>query len=135
MLAAADASSHLCRKAMATQQIHQALNAIWAVVAEANRYFAAAAPWELRKSDPARMATVLYVTAEVLRQVGILVQPVDAAVRRRSCSTFWRSTPATRQFAALGPAGRLAAGKGASAGRTASSRATSSQKTRRMRPR
>jgi methionyl-tRNA synthetase len=45
------------------------------VVAEANRYFAGEAPWALAKTDPARQGTVLYVTAEVLRQVGILVLP------------------------------------------------------------
>lgn len=69
------------RTAMATQQIHQALNAIWAVVAEANRYFAGEAPWALAKTDPARQKTVLYVTAEVIRQIAILAQPVmpDAA--------------------------------------------------------
>ena len=64
------------REAMATQQIHQALNAIWAVVAEANRYFAGEAPWALAKTDPARQKTVLYVTAEVVRQIAILAQPV-----------------------------------------------------------
>ncbi len=63
------------RGAMATQQIHQALNAIWAVVAEANRYFAGEAPWALAKADPARQKTVLYVTAEVIRQIAILAQP------------------------------------------------------------
>ncbi len=69
------------RSAMATQQIHQALNAIWAVVAEANRYFAGEAPWALAKTDPERQKTVLYVTAEVIRQIAILAQPVmpDAA--------------------------------------------------------
>ena len=61
---------------MATQQIHQWLNAVWAVVAEANRYFAGEAPWALAKTDPARQKTVLYVTAEVVRQVAILAQPV-----------------------------------------------------------
>ncbi len=45
------------------------------VVADANRYFASQEPWVLRKQDPARMGTVLYVTAELLRIVGILVQP------------------------------------------------------------
>jgi methionyl-tRNA synthetase len=60
---------------MKTQQIHQALNAIFAVVAEANRYFAGEAPWALAKTDPARQKTVLYVTAEVIRQIGILTQP------------------------------------------------------------
>jgi methionyl-tRNA synthetase len=65
----------LAREAMTTQQLHQALNAIWAVVAEANRYFAGEAPWALAKTDPARQKTVLYVTAEVIRQVAILTQP------------------------------------------------------------
>ena len=52
------------------------LNAVWAVVAEANRYFAGEAPWALAKTDPARQRTVLYVTAEVVRQIAILAQPV-----------------------------------------------------------
>jgi methionyl-tRNA synthetase len=64
----------LARSAMASQQIHQALNAIWAVVAEANRYFAGEAPWALAKTDPARQGTVLYVTAEVVRKIAILAQ-------------------------------------------------------------
>ena len=45
------------------------------MVAEANRYFAGEAPWALAKTDPARQKTVLYVTAEVIRQIGILCQP------------------------------------------------------------
>ena len=79
ILAQADGMLELARSAMATQQIHQALNAIWAVVAEANRYFAGEAPWALAKTDPKKQATVLYVTAEVVRQVAILAQPVMPA--------------------------------------------------------
>ncbi len=75
ILAQADGMLALARTAMSTQQIHQALNAIWAVVAEANRYFAGEAPWALAKTDPARQKTVLYVTAEVVRQIAILAQP------------------------------------------------------------
>jgi methionyl-tRNA synthetase len=75
ILAEADAMIGHARQAMATQQIHQALNAVWAVVAEANRYFAGEAPWALAKTDPARQGTVLYVTAEVIRQIAILAQP------------------------------------------------------------
>ena len=75
ILAQADGMIALARSAMATQQIHHALNAIWAVVAEANRYFAGEAPWALAKTDPKRQGTVLYVTAEVVRQVAILAQP------------------------------------------------------------
>ena len=60
---------------MATQALHQVLNAVWSVVADANRYFAAQAPWALAKTDPKRQGTVLYVTAEVLRCVSIMAQP------------------------------------------------------------
>ncbi|MGH6784658.1 MAG: methionine--tRNA ligase, partial [Sphingomicrobium sp.] len=75
MLASADAMAGHARGQMKTQQLHQVLNAVWAVVADANRYFAGEAPWALAKTDPARQGTVLYVTAEVIRQVAILAQP------------------------------------------------------------
>jgi methionyl-tRNA synthetase len=76
ILAAADDMLMAARETMKTQQLHTMLNQIWAVVAEANRYFAGEAPWALAKTDPARQGTVLYVTAEVIRKVAILVQPV-----------------------------------------------------------
>ena len=60
---------------MGSLALHQVLGQVFGVVAEANRYFAGQEPWQLRKTDPARMATVLYVTAEVLRVIGILCQP------------------------------------------------------------
>jgi methionyl-tRNA synthetase len=75
ILAQANGMIALARNAMATQQIHHALNAVWTVVAEANRYFAGEAPWALAKTDPKRQGTVLYVTAEVVRQIAILAQP------------------------------------------------------------
>ena len=37
--------------------------------------FRSEAPWALAKTDPAKQGTVLYVTAEVIRQVAILAQP------------------------------------------------------------
>ncbi|NMN96607.1 methionine--tRNA ligase [Antrihabitans stalactiti] len=63
--------------------IHLAVEALWSVLGETNRYFSAQQPWVLRKTDPARMATVLYVTMEVLRVVAILVQPImpDSAAK------------------------------------------------------
>jgi methionyl-tRNA synthetase len=109
MLEQADGLVAKCRTAMGTQQIHLALNAIWSVVAEANRYFAAAAPWELRKTDPARMGSVLYTTAEVLRQVGLLIQPVMPGSAIRLLDLL--AVPANaRTFADLGDAGRLQTG-------------------------
>ncbi len=100
ILAEADAMLAASRTAMATQQIHQWLNVVWSVVAEANRYFAGEAPWALAKTDPARQKTVLYVTAEVVRQVAILTQPVmpDAASKLLDSLGV---APDARDFAAL----------------------------------
>ena len=63
------------RLAMGALALHQVLGLIFNVVAETNRYFAGQEPWQLRKTDPARMATVLHVTAEVLRIIAIMCQP------------------------------------------------------------
>ena len=57
------------------QRFHKALDAIWQVVTNANGYIDAQAPWGLKKTDPARMATVLYVLAETIRCLGLIVQP------------------------------------------------------------
>ncbi len=109
ILAQADGMVAQARAAMETQQIHQALGAVWAVVAEANRYFAGEAPWALAKTDPQRQRTVLYVTAEVLRQVAILAQPVMPESAARLLDSL--GVPAhLRDFAALGGATRIAAG-------------------------
>jgi len=101
ILAEADAMLAASRTAMATQQIHQWLNVVWSVVAEANRYFAGEAPWALAKTDPARQKTVLYVTAEVVRQVAILTQPVMPDASRKLLDSL--GVPEDeRDFAALG---------------------------------
>jgi methionyl-tRNA synthetase len=63
------------RQQMEGFALHAVLAEIWRVVAEANRYFAAEEPWIKRKSDPDRMASILAVTAEVLRVLGIVTQP------------------------------------------------------------
>jgi methionyl-tRNA synthetase len=101
ILAQADGMIAIAREAMNSQQIHQALNAIWAVVAEANRYFAGEAPWVLAKTDPARQKTVLYVTAEVVRQIAILAQPAMPAACEKMLDLL--CVPAgERNFARLG---------------------------------
>jgi methionyl-tRNA synthetase len=103
ILAQADGMIALARNAMATQQIHQALNAVWAVVAEANRYFAGEAPWALAKTDPARQRTVLYVTAEVVRQIAILAQPAMPEASAKLLDILGVPNEAGfRDFAALG---------------------------------
>jgi methionyl-tRNA synthetase len=109
ILAAADALLTKAREAMKTWQLHQVLNAMWAVVADANRYFAGEAPWALAKTDPARQGSVLYTTAEVLRQVAILTQPFMPQASAKLLDLL--AVPAgARDFAALGATGRIAAG-------------------------
>jgi methionyl-tRNA synthetase len=109
ILAMADGMVAASREAMATQQIHHWLNAVWAVVAEANRYFAGEAPWALAKTDPARQKTVLYVTAEVVRQIAILAQPAMPTASGLLLDSL--GIPAgERNFAMLGGARRIAPG-------------------------
>lgn len=109
MLSAADDLIAICREEMGKQMIHKALAAIIAVVSETDRYFAGQEPWALKKTDPERMGTVLYVTAEVVRQIGILLQPFMP----QSCEKLLDlvAAPADkRDFTALGEAGRLVPG-------------------------
>src|ERR1700754_922369 len=101
ILAQADGMIALARTAMSTQQIHHWLSAVWAVVAEANRYFAGEAPWALAKTDPPRQRTVLYVTAEVIRQIAILALPVMPESAAKLLDSL--GVPESeRNFAALG---------------------------------
>ncbi len=72
-----------CRPAFERQAFYEAIEAIWVVVRGANGYVDKQAPWALRKTDPARMNTVLYVLAECVRHIAILMQPFtpDAAAK------------------------------------------------------
>ncbi|MBB3382325.1 MULTISPECIES: methionine--tRNA ligase [unclassified Rhizobium] len=109
LLAQADALLASTREDMGKQLIHRALASIIAVVSETDRYFASQEPWALKKTDPARMATVLYVTADVVRQIGILLQPFMPESSGKLLDLI--AIPADkRDFAALGEAGRLVAG-------------------------
>ncbi|HAI27970.1 MAG TPA: methionine--tRNA ligase, partial [Thalassospira sp.] len=85
------------------------LEAIWSLVGDANRYVDEMAPWGLKKTDPARMETVLYVLAEVIRHVGILVQPImpDSASKILDLLVLGDEQ---RGFDALGPDNALKPG-------------------------
>jgi methionyl-tRNA synthetase len=109
ILAAADGMIGVAREHMKTQQLHQVLGAVWAVVADANRYFASEAPWGKAKTDPKRQGTILYVTAEVIRQVAILAQPFmpDSAAKFLALLNV---PVEEREFSALKPGNRLKAG-------------------------
>ncbi len=109
ILAAADAMIGVAREHMKTQQLHQVLNAVWSVVADANRYFASEQPWAKAKTDPQRQGTILYVTAEVIRQVSLMAQPFMPTASGKLLDLL--AVPAAeRDFTALEGGKRLAAG-------------------------
>lgn len=109
MLAMADAALAKAREAMKDFALHTVLADLWALIAEANRYFANNEPWRLTKTDPARRDTILYVTIEVLREVAILVQPVMPVAAGKLLDLLGVA-PEARSFAALGAEHRLVSG-------------------------
>ncbi|MGQ0527496.1 MAG: methionine--tRNA ligase [Alphaproteobacteria bacterium] len=63
------------QRAMDKFQPHRALESIWKLVYDANAYIDVQAPWSLKKTDEARMNTVLYVLCDVIRSLGLLIAP------------------------------------------------------------
>ena len=53
------------------QAFNKALETIWTVISDANVYIDAQAPWTLKKTDPERMAAVLYTVVETVRRVAL----------------------------------------------------------------
>jgi methionyl-tRNA synthetase len=100
ILDAAGALLDISREAYDRQEFHRALEATWTVLGDANAYFAEQAPWVLRKTDVARMETVLWVTLEVIRKVALLVQPVMPESGVQLLSALGQDSEESRQFAA-----------------------------------
>ena len=68
---------------MDNMAFNRALENIWRVIGEANAYVDTQAPWALKKTDFERMKTVLYVLAEVIRNLALITQPfVPEAAKR-----------------------------------------------------
>jgi methionyl-tRNA synthetase len=83
------------------QAFHEGLEKMWVVVRAANAYVDSQAPWALRKEDPARMRTVLYVLAETVRHLAFLAQPFVPESASRMLDQL--AVPETaRRFACLG---------------------------------
>ncbi|MEM7122644.1 MAG: methionine--tRNA ligase [Pseudomonadota bacterium] len=109
LLGAADGLLDEVRGHLDVQAFHLALTAIWKVVGEANRYVDEQAPWALRKTDPARMATVLYVLSETIRHLALLTQPFVPDAASRMLDQLGVSDD-RRGFIALSPHHRLVPG-------------------------
>ena len=96
--------------AMQGHELHNYLAVVMEAVSEANRYFAEQKPWALKKEDPSRMGTVLYVTAELVRQAAILLQPVIPQGAAKLLD-YLVVDAAARDFSYLGASGRLRGGQ------------------------
>ena len=109
LLAACDGLLAQCRTAMDRQAFHDMIEAVWTVVRDANVYVDKQAPWSLRKTDPARMNTVLWVLAECVRHIAILIQPFMPASAAKMLDQL-AVAPDARTFAHLTPAHALKGG-------------------------
>ncbi len=69
------------REQMQRCKFGEVIGAILDMARTANEYIDKEAPWTLKKTDPARMESVLYYLAESIRCIGIMLQPFtpDAA--------------------------------------------------------
>lgn len=108
MLASVDALYPKARAAMDTQAIKVWLDAVWAVIGDADRYFASEKPFD-KGHGLERKGTILYVTAEVVRQLAILSAPAMPASAGKILDLLAQDA-AARSFAALGATGRLKPG-------------------------
>jgi methionyl-tRNA synthetase len=75
LLDAAGALLGQVRAAIDKQLFHEALEATSSLVRAADGYIDKQAPWALRKTDLARMNTVLYVLAETVRRIALMLLP------------------------------------------------------------
>ncbi len=95
------------RARMDHQEFHLALEAIFAHAAAGDKYISVQEPWKLKKTDPERMATVLYVLSDVIRQLAILIQPI---MPESAAKLLDMLKVEDRSFSALGDASRLKPG-------------------------
>jgi methionyl-tRNA synthetase len=84
------------REQMQTCRFHEVLQAIISMASAANEYVDREAPWTQRKENPIAMQATLYTLAEVLRCIGIMLQPfmpasADALLNQLAVPTHARS--------------------------------------------
>jgi methionyl-tRNA synthetase len=98
---------------MLAVELHKAVAAAWSIVDRANAYLVEKEPWKLAK-DPSRRAeleAVLYASAETLRILAILIQPImPTAATRLWTQLGLEGDPATQRVPDAVVWGRLPAG-------------------------
>lgn len=74
LLASVTAAEAALHEAMKDLAIHNALEAVWSAARDANQYFADAAPWSVRKTDPERADAILHLTIEAIRRIAVMAR-------------------------------------------------------------
>lgn len=64
------------RNAVEHQALHKVCDVIWQCIYDANAYVDSEKPWSLRKENPERMQTVLYVLCNVIKRLALLTFPI-----------------------------------------------------------
>jgi len=97
------------RAHLEAQEFHKAIEIILALSNAANGYIDEQAPWTLKKTDAARMMTVLYVLCETIRNLSLLFLPFmpDAADKILDAVSVDKTQ---RKFEFYGRAGVLKSG-------------------------
>jgi methionyl-tRNA synthetase len=99
----------LVRGEFEKMQFSRAIEEFISVSHAANLYIDEQAPWTLKKTNPPRMATVLYVLAEVIRNLGLIIQPFAPTASQKILDQV--AVPAgERDFLFIGEAHALKAG-------------------------
>jgi methionyl-tRNA synthetase len=75
LLETASALPEKVRGAVNRLAFHEALDEVFKVIRAADAYIDHQAPWTLKKTDTARMNTVLFMLTSILRTIAILLQP------------------------------------------------------------
>lgn len=97
------------REHMDACAFHEALKLIISAAQKADIYIDAQAPWALKKTDTDRMKTVLYVLAEAIRCLAVMMQPVTPQAAGKILDQLEVSSQ-NRDFAHIGPDHALVSG-------------------------
>ncbi len=97
------------RKDIEKQAFHEMLETIWKLVRAANQYVDFQAPWNLKKTDTERMNSVLWVLAETIRNIAILLLPTLPSSAQKILDHLGIDEK-DRIFEKIGEEGRLVCG-------------------------
>lgn len=109
LLDAASGLLETCRDRMRAQAFHEALDAVWSVIRQANAYVDRQAPWASIKEDRIRTAAVLATLVQTIRRVAIVLQPFMPDSAGRILDQL-AADPERRTFANLGSADNVPVG-------------------------